>query len=166
MSIQPLINVLDQLIALHEELLKCAEEKTPVLVKNEVTTLNDIVHKESKMVKHMEELERKRVQSIGEYLISRGYNPDPRVTVGDLIRIIFKADEKKLLQVRQQALLKIVKKLQSVNELNAQLIKQSLHFIDYSIDLIVGAPEDDAMYQNPNQQRYGQRRQGVFDSRA
>lgn len=166
MNIATLLEMLEQLIELHQVLLVLAKEKTPVLVNNQVDELNSIVHKEHKLIKQVEELDRRRVQLTGEYLISRGYNPDPRVRVSDLIKIVFKAEEKKALSDVQKRLFDSITELQKQNELNQKLIEQSLVFIDYTLDLFVKTPEQDAFYQHPNQSPYITVRTGLFDTKA
>ncbi|MFC5448792.1 flagellar protein FlgN [Paenibacillus aestuarii] len=165
-----LIEVLEQLIELHQALLQLGKDKTPVLVKNEVDKLSSIVQKEKSLVKKVEELDRKRVQLIGEYLISRGYNPDPRIRISDLVKVVFKAEEKKALIDVQARLLESIRELQKQNEMNQKLVEQSLAFINYTLDLFVKTPEQDAFYQRPQAQQpqhaYNTVRSGLFDTKA
>ncbi|WP_079415146.1 flagellar protein FlgN [Paenibacillus ferrarius] len=165
-SIAQLLEVLENLISIHQTMLELAAQKTPVLVNNQVVELNTIIHKENKLIKQIEELERMRVQLTGEYLISRGYNPDPKVRVSDLIKIIFKAEEKKALSEVQARLLDVMTEMKKQNEVNQKLIEQSLAFIDFSLDLFVKTPEQDAFYQHPNQSGYNSVRNGIFDTKA
>ncbi|MBD0384184.1 flagellar protein FlgN [Paenibacillus sedimenti] len=165
MSIQSLLETMDQLQEAHETLLGLAQEKTQVLVRNDVDQLNMIVNKENKWVRTITEANQQRVQLIGSYLISRGYNPNPKITVSDLVKVIFKAEDKQALSEAQQKLLATIKELKDCNEINQQLIEQSLAFINYSLDLVIGAPEDDMVYRNPHQNKSGNRI-GMFDTRA
>jgi flagellar biosynthesis/type III secretory pathway chaperone len=165
-TIKPLLETLNKLTEIHHELLVLAKEKTPVLVHNKIDKLNAIMHKENKLIKHVEELDQLRVQTTGEYLISRGYNPDPRISVNDLIKIIFKAEDKKALGEVQKGLFSIIMELRKVNEVNQKLTEQSLAFINYSMDLFVRTPEQDAFYQNPHQPTNSAVRNGLFDTRA
>lgn len=166
MSIQPLLETIDKLQEAHEALLELAKVKTPVLVSNDIDQLNMIVNRENKWVRSIAEANQQRLQLVGTYLITRGYNPNPKITVSDLIKVIFKAEEKQALSHAQQKLLATIKELKECNYINQQLIEQSLSFIDYSIDLVLGAPEDDVVYQNPNLQAYGTKRPGIFDTKA
>lgn len=166
MNLASLLELLEKLIELHQMLLVLAKEKTPVLVNNQVDRLNTIIHKENKLIKNVEEFDRRRVQLTGEYLISRGYNPDPKVRISDLIKIVFKADEKKALSDMQKRLFDSIKELQEHNEVNQKLVEQSMAFIDYSLDLFVKTPEQDAFYQHPNQSGYNPVRNGLFDTKA
>jgi flagellar biosynthesis/type III secretory pathway chaperone len=165
MSIQPLITIMEQLLESHEILLELSREKTKELVSNNVNQLNLIVNKESKLVRHIGELDKQRFLEISKYLVSRGYNPNPQITVSDLIRLIFKAEEKQALLNAHNLLIAVLKSLRQVNESNKQLIQQSLSFIDYSIDLVMGPSEEDVVYQNPTQQK-SDKRTGIFDRRA
>ncbi|MEC0267587.1 MULTISPECIES: flagellar protein FlgN [Paenibacillus] len=166
MSIQLLMETMSKLQEAHEALLVLAREKPRVLVKNDVEQLNNIVNKESRWIRGIQELNLERIQHIGSYLISRGYNPNPKITVADLVKIIFKAEEKQLLMQAQQKLVETMKTLKAENEINQQLIEQSLSFINYTVDLVLGVPEDDVIYQRPNQVPYGAKRPGLFDTKA
>lgn len=165
MSIQPLITIIEKLLEAHETLLELSNEKIKIIVTNDIDRLNLIVNKESKLVRHIGELDQQRFQEISKYLISRGYNPNPQITVSDLIRLIFKAEEKQALLNAHNLLMAQLENLRQVNKSNKQLIQQSLSFIDYSIDLVMGPSEEDVVYRNPSQQK-SDKRLGMFDRRA
>ncbi|UKS26132.1 flagellar protein FlgN [Paenibacillus sp. HWE-109] len=166
MSIKPLLDTMDKLQDAHEALLELAKAKKQILISNDVERLNMFVNKESKYVRAVAEANQERLQHVSSYLISRGYNPNPKITISDLIKVIFKAEEKQALLQAQQKLMMTIQDLKQINKLNQQLIEQSLAFIDYSVDLVLGAPEDDVVYQNPQQQSYGTKRTGIFDTKA
>lgn len=166
MSIQALLETMERLQESHESLLELAQDKTQIIISNNLDQLNLMVNKESKWIRVISEVNQQRVLLINSYLISRGYNPNPLITVGDLIKVIFNAQEKQALMQAQQKLLATVMQLKSVNNFNQELIEQSLSFINYTVDLVLGAPEDDVIYQNPNQQTYGTKRLSVFDTKA
>ncbi|MDR6553610.1 flagellar protein FlgN [Paenibacillus qinlingensis] len=165
-SIQSLLETMDKLSEAHEALFELAQEKTQPLVRNDVDKLNMIVNKENKWIRLITEANQQRIQLISAYLISRGYNPNPKITVSDLTKVIFKAEEKTALIEAQRKLLEIIKRLKERNVINQQLIEQSLAFIDYTVDLVLGGPEDNMVYQHPNQQAYGTKRMGIFDTKA
>ena len=166
MSIQPLLETMNILQEAHEALLDLARDKTQVLVQNDINQLNLIVNKESKWVRTIAEADQQRLQLISSYLISRGYNPNPKITISDLVKVIFKAEDKQALSQAQQKLLVTIKELKDSNTINQQLIEQSLSFINYTIDLVLGAPDDDVVYQNPHHHAFGAKRAGIFDTKA
>ncbi|WP_284643212.1 flagellar protein FlgN [Paenibacillus silviterrae] len=166
MSFQALLETMSALNEIHNTLLELAEQKKHVLINNQVEQLTQIVTKENKLLKQIGELDERRVEVIGEFLMEKGYKPNPRVTVGDLTKIIFNVEEKKQLTDAQKQLMGTIRKLRDLNQLNQELIQHSLAFVNYSLDLIVGPPEDDVLYQNPQLQSNAPKRQGLFDTRA
>lgn len=166
MAIQNLVQVLHEMTEVHQQLLELAIQKKDVIIHNQVEQLNGLVNKESKLIKRIGELEEKRVFETDRYLLGKGYRPNPAITVSDLTRIIVKAGDKQALIQAQTQLLEVLGKLKTANELNQELAKHSLSFIDYSLNLLVGA-EDEAVYRNPQQQSPGySNRSGFFDSRT
>lgn len=166
MAFEALIQMMTALNDVHENLLELAERKKQVLIQNDVEQLMQIVSKENKLVKQIGELDLQRVEAIGQFMIEKGYKPNPKVTVSDLTKIIFNVEEKKLLLGAQKQLLGSIHRLKEMNQLNQQLIMQSLEYINYNLDLIAGPPEEDAVYKHPQHQTYGIKRSGLFDTRA
>jgi flagellar biosynthesis/type III secretory pathway chaperone len=166
MSVEALLECMDKLNEIHMELTELAERKRQVLVENQVDELNAIIRRENRMLHQVNDLERERTQAIGRILIQRGYHPNPRVTVSDLIRLIFRADEKKALAEAQARLMGTLRELKRRNELNQQLIRQSLALIEYTLELAMGIPGDEAVYQNPLRRPAAGRHQRFFDGRA
>jgi flagellar biosynthesis/type III secretory pathway chaperone len=165
LAIQELVQTLHEMTDIHRQLLELAQIKKDIIVRNQVDQLNAIVNKEAKLIRTIGELEEKRAFETDRYLLGKGYRPNPAITVSDLVRIIFKADEKQALTQAQTELMKVMEELKAANKLNQDLTKQSLAFIDYSLNILVGA-EDEATYQNPQHQQSLYKRSGFFDSRA
>ncbi|MFE5324117.1 flagellar protein FlgN [Paenibacillus sp. NPDC056579] len=166
MAFEALIQTMTTLNDIHESLLELGERKKQVLIRNDVEQLMQIVAKENKLIKQINELDGQRVEAIGQYMIEKGYKPNPKVTVSDLTKIVFNVDDKKLLLGKQKQLMGTIQKLREMNQLNQQLIEHSLAFIEYSIDIIAGPPDNDFTYQKPQQQTYGSKRPGLFDTKA
>ncbi|TBL72991.1 flagellar protein FlgN [Paenibacillus thalictri] len=167
MSLQAVFENMEKLIEAHQTLLDLGERKKQALIVNDIDQLTAAVNKEGRLIKQVTELDQQRIHAIGAFMLEKGYRPNPYVTISDLTKLIFKMDEKKALQTLQQTLLQTIERLKTLNELNRQLLEQSLTFVNYSLDLVLGPPEDEAVYQNPQQQQgYGFKRQGMFDSRA
>ncbi|SFL89025.1 FlgN protein [Paenibacillus sp. 1_12] len=165
MAFEALVQTMQELNDIHDILFELAEQKKQVLVRNDVPQLMQLVSKETKLVKQVGELDQRRIDTIGQFLIEKGYKPNPKVTVSDLTKIIFNPAEKKMLLDLQKQLIDTIRNLRESNRLNQQLIEHSLAFIDYSLDLIAGPPEDGVFYQNPQQQQ-APKRVGMFDTRA
>lgn len=166
MSVQGLLETMVKLIQVHVSLLELANQKTNILVLNQVDKLNQIVNKETSIMKQITALDLQRIENISNLLIEKGYKPNPNITVGDLIKIVVRAEDKKLLSDAQKQLLNTIEQLREKNQLNQKLIEHSLAFIEYSMDLVLGPSDDGIIYQNPSHQQQGIKRNGMFDSRA
>ncbi|SDE35192.1 FlgN protein [Paenibacillus sp. UNCCL117] len=167
MSLEAILGIMTELNHIHDTLLDMAEKKRHALVHNEVDRIMQIVTKENKLLRRLEEIDAERIEATGAFLMEKGYKPNPRVTVSDLAKIIFTIEDKKELIDQQKRLLAKIRDLRELNQLNQQLIEHSLSFIDYSLDLMVGPPEDEVFYHNPQQQQSSaSKRMGVFDTRA
>jgi flagellar biosynthesis/type III secretory pathway chaperone len=165
MSIQSLIETMDRLVQIHLFLLDLSEQKKDVLIKNQVEKLNKIVNKETSLIKEIIQLDKQRIEYISEFLVQKGYRPNPSITVSDLIKLVVAIEDKRAIEEKQKALLGAIFKLKKLNQLNVQLIEHSLAFIEYSLDIVLGPPEDNMIYHKPSLQQ-STKRSGVFDSRV
>ncbi|MFD0696234.1 flagellar protein FlgN [Paenibacillus sp. GCM10027628] len=166
MSIQALIDVLYKLNDAHVVLLELGERKKQAIIQNKVDILNQIVNKENKYLVLVTELEQMRLQETGSYLIARGYHPNPQITVSQLVKLIFKAEDKMSLQDAQENLSKTLLKLRELNTLNKQLIEDSLNYIDFSLDLFLGRFDDEPIYSKPTEAQQSITKLNIFDARA
>ncbi|MEO3947268.1 flagellar protein FlgN [Gorillibacterium sp. CAU 1737] len=166
MSIQALREEMEQLIRLHDALLELSTAKTQVLVENNVEELNRIVHKEANLVRQVTECERRRMEAIDRFLISKGFHPTPSITVTEVVRLIFRMEDKQAILQLQQELSSRLAELKKRNEHNRQLIEQSLGYLNLSLDLMIGPPDDDTVYRNPQQPGTGAYRNRFYDHRV
>jgi len=164
MSVQSIIEVLQQQEDIYRELIATAEAKTPVLVNNDLQQLNLIIMQERKLVKKAEELEKQRYQMTYNHFATLGTRY--RYKLVDLIQVVHIAEEKQTLMKFHKELNALLADLQEKNELNQQLIQQSLSFLDYSLELLVDYPEEEYTYQHPQQSGYGKQGKGRFDIKS
>lgn len=95
-----------------------------------------------------------------------GIRSNLNLNLTELSRLVFDPEDKlRLLQI-QQKLSDTVRRLKKANELNQKLIEQSLTFIDYSLDLLVGRPNQDFTYHHPSDKGNSAARPGLFDTRG
>lgn len=165
MVVQELVKILQEMTSIHHQLLELAHFKKDILVKNDVAELNATVNKETKLLKQLIELEEKRKFETDRYVVGKGYRPHPSITVAELVRITTRADDKTSLTDAQEALLNVIKELDKANRLNQELAKQSMAFIDYSLNILAGV-EMESTYHNPQQQSSSVQRKSFFDTKA
>lgn len=159
MPAQKLIETLDKMVRLHERLLQLAEKKTEVIKLNDMNGLDQLLKDEQKYVAAIQTMESQRKQQVME-LTGRG-----DATLSDCIRQA-PADERERLQELQRGLFQYVKELKEQNELNQQLVYQSLQFVNMSMGLLQPQPER-ATYSHPAKHRSQQpHKQSMFDSQV
>lgn len=167
MSIEAIISTLEHLEAVHQKMLEIAESKKKAIIKNDVESLIQLMNQETKVVKQIELLESQRIEAVHRFLQDKGIKSRLNLNVSELSRLVFDIEEKNRLQSIQSRLSDTLSSLKQANELNQKLIQQALEFIDYSLDVLVEKPYQEATYQNPLTDRNGGKLQsGYFDSRA
>lgn len=166
MTLQPVLDCIEQLNQQHSSLLELSEEKRKAIIANDIDRLNQIVQQENKLLNEIAKTNRAREEACQEYLVSRGLPVTIGITVSQLEKFVFNRAEKEALQNMSEQLKVNSQLLQERNHRNQQLLSHSLDYVNFSLDLMVGAPEDEVTYQNPNNSRKDQHRRGVFDARA
>ncbi|MGO4370619.1 flagellar protein FlgN [Paenibacillus sp. 2TAB19] len=166
MSTNAIVQLLQQQHELYGRLLELEQCKKPFILANDVVQLNVVTQKEKLLITSADELEKKRVFETARYYKDMGFRFRSGVMT-ELIKSVSNAEEKQELIKIQQELAGLLQQLKQVNDLNQQLIQQSLSFINFSIDLMQENPTEDVTYQHPmGQQYHNNKRNTWFDSRA
>src|SRR5690606_31139911 len=117
---------------LHEALLKNALKKTEVLKKGDVDSLQEIMREEQKLTTAITMMESERQTAAQSFLKQNG---DGEITMVDCIAAAT-PEAAATLRALQEQLVSVIDKLQEQNELNKQLIFQSLQFVNMNLDLL------------------------------
>ncbi|MGZ0051789.1 flagellar protein FlgN [Brevibacillus gelatini] len=160
-----LYDLLDNLIQLHKALYTLASQKKDVLVKGKVDELVSITRQEQKLIKGVTAAEAARQSLVQELTEKKGFALQEG-TLAELIKLTTSAEEKTRLASYRNELVRIVTELREANELNQQLLEQSLSFVNMTLDLITDAPEDDFIYGHPNTDTYRQASRTFFNKKA
>ncbi|WP_123042226.1 flagellar protein FlgN [Cohnella candidum] len=164
MSIHELLNALNGLTDIHEEMLQLAREKQKLVVENRVDRLMTLTAKESKAIAAMEQLNLSIHRYTRECWAELGIAPKPGSTLADLLQAVTKAESKRLLAEAADRLMTSIQQLKEQNERNQLLVRQSLEYIAFQIDLIT-APPDDMTY-SPTKSHAAAAPRRSFDTRA
>ena len=134
--IEELIGILEQEHELYQQLIPIAEQKTQVIVKNDLPALQKITGKEQSTVEFINALERKREEiiiNIGT-VISR--KPEA-LDLKTLIQLLEKQPkEQKALSILHDNLKSTIQRLVEVNNRNKSLIQESLEMIEFNMNFI------------------------------
>ncbi len=134
--IEELIDTLDLENNEYMELLELSKRKTPIIINGEIETLNNITAKEQEHTDKLAALENKRTQVVED--IATVLNMDVKtITVKKIIDLL-NGQEKE-----QNALAEVHDKLKMtlndmavINDMNKQLIQESLELVDFDINFI------------------------------
>jgi flagellar biosynthesis/type III secretory pathway chaperone len=140
-----LYELLDNLIQLHKALYTLAQQKKEVLIKGDVDELVAITRKEQQLVKGITAAETARQQVVQELSAEKGFVLQEG-RLAELIKLTTSAEEKQRLSSYREELIRLVTQLQQANELNQQLLNQSLSYVNTMLDLLTDTPEDDYIY--------------------
>ena len=165
MAIRELILVLEQMSQVYTVLLQLEEQKKPAIIANRVDELSQIMQQEAKLMILAEQLEARRSDTVREFTQSQGL-PQHGITMNELPRLVFQLEERKSLILAQDTLAQIVMRVKEMNDLNRQLVQHSLAFIDYSLDLFMGSPEQEFTYSRPTAAGSAVSRSGFINVRA
>jgi flagellar biosynthesis/type III secretory pathway chaperone len=165
MSAEKLITSLEKLIKLHKSLNELAVRKTEVVKVGDMEGLNSLLNDEQKHVKAIELIENEREKQVAEYMKERGYEQDS-YTLLECIEVAPKDLKDQLISLREQ-LIEELFILKNRNQLNQQLIYQSLQFVNVTLDML--RPQQQPInYEKPaNMQGQGVKSsKSMFDSKA
>ena len=144
-----LIETLEKQLALHKSLLGLAHAKKGAIKQNKMDELNRIIRDEQKHVSAVSILERQRASR------SDG-------TVMDQLSHLPEEEQEHAVHLRDE-LMSVLLELKAVNDLNAELLDQSLQFVHLQLDLL--APLDAGNYA-PDGDQDKPSSGPVFDSKA
>jgi len=166
MIIQELIQILRQMVGLHLKLSECAKLKKRLIIENKVEDLTKLMGQEARLMRLVEEEDARRQEAITRFLYEQGVRLQGRISVSELAKLVRERDLKLELLTAAAQLTKCVKRLKEQNALNQMLIQQSLQFIAFNMDLILGEPESAVTYRKPATSAYELQRKAVLERRA
>lgn len=133
--IQELITTLSEQVELYEKILKIASEKKVVIIENNIKALQEIIAKENTIVGKALRLDKKRIELFEDMKLVLNKK---ELTLSDIIETFKGQKEETILLEIKNKISNVLPKVKIINEQNQELIKMSMDYIDYSINLIRG----------------------------
>lgn len=164
-SLNMLIEVLSDLYKSQVEMLELAKHKKQVLVNGDIDELNKIIQREASWIKMISKLEDDRMLVVQQFIHEEGYS-SVEMTMFDLINVLKSPTEKEQLLNLQRKLSDTISEIHQLNDLNTELIEQSLNYISHSIELVTAEPKQSYTYSNPSMKNTSGSRRGIFDKKA
>lgn len=129
---EDLKKIFQALIIVHQRLLEQAERKEEIVKKGDIPALDQLMKEEMPIITQLNKLENARHATVQKWLQNQGVIAAD-ATMAQLAPA-FSPEDQEVFAELQETLIKEVEKLQSQNELNKQLLEDSLRFINLSLD--------------------------------
>ncbi|MHB8129452.1 MAG: flagellar protein FlgN [Mobilitalea sp.] len=166
--IDELIDILEKEYEVYQQLIPIANEKTRVIVKNDLTSLQEITGKEQSAVDRINSYERKReaVMLNIKTVINRKAQ---EFNLKTLIELMEKQPkEQKALSIIHDNLKDTIQNLVEINSRNKHLIQQSLEMIEFNMNFIQStrmSPGNNTYTKSASQYGAQERGTGMFDAK-
>lgn len=164
MSIGHLTEVLNDLVLIHEKTLDLSLRKTELIKAGEIDNLSKIIMDERKYLQQVTQLEQKR-QQVTEVIYEKyGISSEER-TISELLEHL---EDESIGKQLEQSVVKLVEnivKLKQNEQLNNDLIQQSMQFVQLSLDMLQPSVQN-INYDDRSTGKDVARKQSVFDSKA
>lgn len=166
--LEELIGVLDKELDLYQNLIPVSEEKTRIIVKNDLNALQEITAKEQAVVDSIRALERRRDEIMANIKTVLNRKSD-QLNLGTLIQILDKQpEEQKKLSALHDKLKNTIGRLTEINARNKTLIEQSLEMIEFNMNFIQStrmAPGNNTYTRGASQYGNDSYQAGMFDAK-
>ncbi len=163
MTTETIKNILTTMIETHETLAVIAEEKLEVIKKGDMDALQSIINREEVSVRIIQQLEGQREKAL-EAWVRENTDGSGTYRLSDVINTVPEQEAEELLMI-QKRLAEAVLDLRSANDLNQQLLYQSMQWVQLNLNLLQPqAPQ--VNYGNPKKSQENKAYQSRIDSRA
>ena len=131
--IEELTTTLQQEEKIYQNLIPIEEEKTQMIVSNNLESLSEITKQEQEFISEVNELEKKREEIVKNIATVLG-KESSKLTIRTIIELLKGQNEQKNLARVYDTLTKTLDRVVSINEQNKALIKQSLDMIEFNMN--------------------------------
>lgn len=134
--IEELIDVLDKELDIYQQLIPISNEKTQIIIKNDLAALQEITDKEQWAVDQISVLEHKRETIMTNIKIVINQKAEA-LNLKTLIHLLeSQPKEQKALSILHDKLNTVIRQLKEINLRNQALIEQSLEMIEFNLNVI------------------------------
>ncbi|MGB3367550.1 MAG: flagellar protein FlgN [Acidaminobacteraceae bacterium] len=137
--INELVDALDKECDIYSELSEIADNKKQIIIDGKIKELDKITIREQGLAMTLVRLENIREKIVDKIMLE--LNLTNIETISELISKL-DIESKVKLNKSKDKLIGAIKDIKNKNELNGELIKQSLKYIDFNIELLAGLEED------------------------
>lgn len=162
MSIKRILQSLQDLIKIHEDLYRFSMQKTAIIKEGSVEKFQSILAKERKYVHQLNQAEEERREAVLHWC-EKHQIKQTDLTITEILDTITDAEDQQQLEQSVITLTKVITALKQQEQLNYELIQQSMQFVQLSLDML--SPTIKNMNYGHHQNAEGPKR-STFDSKA
>ncbi|MCM3663595.1 flagellar protein FlgN [Mesobacillus subterraneus] len=157
---ETLIPIMKKMLKLHKSLYELSVKKTDIVKKGDMAALDQLLKDEQAHVAGINKLEQERM-ALSQEILPAVENP----SLLDIANQTNPVDKDQLLQLRDN-LVEVIADIKTRNELNQQLIHQSMQFINFSRSLVM--PQQKEINYGPpaGKKVQSEKSPGMFNSKA
>ncbi len=128
-----LTRMLEEEITLFQELLKFEKIKNESIVKQDIEKIKELTTNEEEYIETVEKLEEERERLV--ITLFNEYNIKDEKKLNNLLKVLpDNISIKKRLEDYKDELIKHIKDLKKINEINNKLLKESVEFFNYAVN--------------------------------
>ena len=149
---------MEKLLKLHQSFLQLSKEKIDILKKGDMDALQLLLRDEQKHISAISIIDKER-----QKIVAGLFPGQLNLTITECILHLESIEQECIVAIQDQ-LMQVVRELKDINELNQQLIQQSLQFVNLQLDLLLPNELD-----NYSKEQVGQEpmsKLSLFDSKA
>lgn len=136
-EVASMIEILKKELQYYKDLLALSNTKKTSIIEGKVAELDKIVKLEQNMIFDLGQLEKQREEEVNKLCQRLGIS-DRKASLTEITEKLTKEDRTALERI-QAAMRKTLSELKAQNDLNGELIKQSLEYIDFSINILTSS---------------------------
>lgn len=140
---EKIIEILKKEQNYYRDLLELSNKKKSIIIEGKIPELEKIIKIEQNMIFDLGQLEKHREEELQK--LCELMKLDPKSTVTELSPLLPEQLAKQLKRL-QQEIGSTIKELQSVNDVNGQLIQQSLEYIEYTVNMVTSSGPANSLY--------------------
>lgn len=166
MTMKRLLNCLYRILDIYAELARIGLDKSDVLSRNRLDDLQRLTAMEEQLLERLAEQEKLRKTVTADLKAELGVPEDADFALSDIRKWCKDAEVEAELERVQTRLAETARSLRRTTEMNQQLLRLSLDFVESSMDSIFGPRQEEVTYHHPRINREQPRRTGGLDYRT
>jgi flagellar biosynthesis/type III secretory pathway chaperone len=139
--------VLNEEYKLYRYIYKVSNTKKKVIIDGKIKELEEISKVESQFVVKVKKLETYREKIVETLIKKLGINAD-KINIQNILDFLDDSEMKLKLRKLRDDTINVINELKNINEINSKLIKNSLDYVDFSINILSSTEETNNNYGN------------------